>query len=82
MKVKLTKTVLVGDSDVIPTAAGTTVTLSADQGAQFIKNGLGVEVKGGKETEQEQDALATKAAPELENKMAPDSETKRTRATK
>ena len=86
MKIKLSKHVLVGDADVTPTRPGTIVEVSAEQGAEFVRNGLAEEVKAGKAARaeespapQEQDALATRAAAERDNKMAGEAENKTSR---
>lgn len=57
MKVKLTRSVLLGDSDVSPTRGGTEVEMDDAKAKEFISLGLATEVGG-------------KKAAEPENKMA------------
>jgi hypothetical protein len=57
MQIKLLKSVLVADADVMPTPRGEVVSMPNEQAKEFIAAGLGEEVTG-------------KAAPEPENKMA------------
>jgi translation initiation factor IF-2 len=60
MHIKLLKHVLVGDTDVMPTARGTVVEVSDAQGKEFVAEGLADEVK----------TPEVKQAPAAENKMA------------
>ena len=63
MEVKLIRSVLVGDADVMPTRGGTIVNLEDAKAREFIVLGLAEEVK-------------TKKAPELANKKAAEPENK------
>ena len=66
MHIKLLKHVLVGDTDVMPTARGTVVEVSDAHGKEFVAGGLAEEVK----------SPESKKAPAPENKMAPASANK------
>lgn len=57
MKVKLTRSVLVGDSDVMPTRGGTEVDMDDTKAKEFVSLGLAEEV-------------GVKKAPDPQNKMA------------
>lgn len=59
MRVKLIRSVLVGDADVFPTRGGTEVELDDAKAKEFIAAGLAEE-------------LQAKKAPEPENKKAPE----------
>lgn len=63
MKVKLIRSVLVGDADVFPTSGGTEVELDDAKAKEFIAHGLAEEV-------------VTKKAAKPENKMAKEASNK------
>ncbi len=60
MRVKLNRSVLVGDADIVPTPGGTELDMDDTKAKEFIAHGLAVEV-----SEQ-------KKAPEPQNKKAPE----------
>jgi len=70
VEIKLKRSVLVGDADVMPTAGGTVVTMDAAKAREFIAAGLA-------------DEVSAKKAPETDNKMAdePENKSRRGRAS-
>jgi len=62
MKIKLLRSVLVGDADTAVTSGGTVVELDSAKAKEFVELGLAKEVADGK--------TEAKKAPEPENKMA------------
>lgn len=69
MQVKLLRSVLVGDADVMPTPDGTVVRMDEGKAREFIALGLAAETKKAAEPENKMAAAA-------ENKMLVDAENK------
>lgn len=63
MQIKLKRSVLVGDADVMPTPGGTVVEMDAAKAREFVAAGLA-------------DEVGAKKAPASENKMATEPENK------
>jgi len=69
MRVKLNRSVLVGDSDVVPTPGGTELDMDDTKAKEFVTLGLAVEV------------AEQKKEPDPQNKKAPEPANKAARAT-
>ena len=65
MHIKLTKSVLVGDADVIPTPKNTVVEMDDNKAKEFIASGLAEQIEAKKAPEP-----MNKKAPEPKNKSA------------